>query len=78
MRMRKNKSGISMPINVNVRYDATLQKITGCREEPIMMSEDITFLPGTLGFDINGIPPKTYTSLVGGDIVNFSVPASFK
>jgi len=55
MRMRTNKSGISMPINVNVRYP-----------------------PGTPGFDINGIPPKTYTSLVGGDIVNFSVPASFK
>lgn len=31
------------------------------------------YLPGILGFTINGTPPKTYTPLFDGDIVSFSV-----
>lgn len=33
--------------------------------------------PGVLGFSINNIPPKTYTPLFDGDIVDLSVSASF-
>lgn len=32
--------------------------------------------PGTLGFSINGISPKTYTPLFDGDLIDFSVSIS--
>jgi len=34
--------------------------------------EDI-YPPGTLGFTINGVPPKPYSPLFDGDVVLFSV-----
>ncbi|MEK9182106.1 MAG: hypothetical protein AAB781_00780 [Patescibacteria group bacterium] len=32
--------------------------------------------PGTLGFSINGISPKTYTPLFDGDLIDFSASIS--
>lgn len=33
--------------------------------------------PGTLGFSINGIPPKTYTPLFEGDVIDLSISNYF-
>ena len=32
--------------------------------------------PGSVGFVINGIPPKVYTPLLDGDVVSFTISSS--
>jgi len=89
--MAKEHPEMPRALRLTLRYDKTLQRITGRAEEPMFMGEGGVFVyllqnvfmaypemerrypPGTIGFTINGTPPKPHSPLFDGDTVFFSV-----
>ena|SRR3989338_6013 len=89
--MAKEHPEMPRALRLTLRYDATLQKITGRAEEPMFMGEGGAFVyllqnvfmaypemerrypPGTIGFTINGPPPKPHSPLFEGDIISFTI-----
>jgi len=68
--MKQSGGDMPTPINIEVRYDETLQKMTGTASEPVTMSEGATFayLMQNIFMAHPDIPEKYPPGTLGMDI----------